>query len=97
MLEPGGEQQEDQLGDGQGGQQVGRADLEGGEHCVRAEGGPGHDAGSGKVEVNILYMGRNLLIKGQVLWSRHSSTMKARHEKRDMKEYMITKNRVAVF
>ena len=42
-------------------------------------------------------MGRNLLIKGQVLWSRHSSTMKARHEKRDMKEYMITKNRVAVF
>ena len=51
----------------------------------------------GKVEVNILYMGRNLLIKGQVLWSRHSSTIKARHEKRDMKEYMITKNRVAVF
>ena len=45
MLEPGGEQQEDQLGDSQGGQQVRRADLEGGEHCVR-EGGPGHDAGS---------------------------------------------------
>ena len=42
MLEPGGEQQEDQLGDGQGGQQVRRADLEGGEHCVRAEGGPEH-------------------------------------------------------
>ena len=51
----------------------------------------------GKVEVNILYMGRNLLIKDQVLLSRHSSTMKARHEKTDLKEYMITKNRVAVF
>ena len=52
----------------------------------------------GKVEVNIPYMGSNLLIKGQVLWSsRHSSTIKARHEKRDMKVYMFTKNRVAVF
>ena len=42
-------------------------------------------------------MGRNLLIKDQVLLSRHSSTMKARHEKTDLKENMITKNRVAVF
>ena len=98
MLEPGGEQQEDQLGVGQGGQQVGRADLEGGEHCVRAEGGPGHDAGSREGGGEHPLHGQELAVqKGQVLWSRHSSTIKARHEKRDMKEYMITKNRVAVF
>ena len=38
-----GQQQELQLGDGQ---QVGAADQEGGEHCVRAEGGPEYDTGS---------------------------------------------------
>ena len=43
LVKPGGEQQELQLGDGQ---QVGAADQEGGEHCVRAGGGPEHDTGS---------------------------------------------------